>query len=353
MGADGGPERIILGGLEAARTMGQSLRLVMIGRQAAIQNVLKGVKEVPENVAVVHAPTEIPMHMAATEGVRMRDSSVALGLQMVRRDEADAFVSPGNTGAVMASSLLTLGRIEGVQRPAIAAALPTSKGRPCVVLDMGANTDCRPQHLSQFAVMGSVYSQVVFHTESPSVGLLSIGEERSKGNELIFKARALLSESKINFVGNIEGRDILSGAVDVAVTDGFTGNILLKFAESLEPMLVTAVKHQVATNIFSRMGAMLLLPFLRRMRRTLDYAEKGGAPLLGVNGIVIICHGSSSPRAMTNAVLVAHEMAQKRINELIHQELITNHFGRSNGVDSEGQNLRNGVIYSAGSDDQR
>ena len=353
MGADGGPARIVEGGVAAARALLGSAGFVLVGHRDEITALLGHTRDVPGNIRIEHAPNVVPMDIAATEGVRIKDSSVAVGVRLVRDGKADAFVSPGNTGAVMATSLLTLGRIEGVMRPALAGAFPTSRGRPCVVLDVGANADCKPQHLSQFAVLGSVYSQVAFHFESPRVGLLSIGEERSKGNELIHRARGLLSGSKINFVGNVEGRDVLSGNIEVAVTDGFTGNILLKFAESIEPLLVKAVTHQVNTNIFSRFGAMLLLPFLRRMRRTLDYAETGGAPLLGVNGIVFVCHGSSSARAITNALALAYEMAANEINKRIHKELITNHFGKSNGVDSESQNLRDGVLYPAGGDDQR
>ena len=328
MGSDDGPESIILGGIEVARSLCNSLNLILVGREELIKGILKTLGDIPSNVTVRHAETEIPMNMAATNGVRRRDSSIAIGLRMVRKREGDAFVSPGNTGAVMANALLTLGRIKGVLRPAIAGAFPTSTGPPCVVLDVGANPDCKPQHLSQFAVMGSVYSQVLFDNQSPRVGLLSIGEERSKGNELIFRARKLLRDSHINFIGHIEGRDILSGTADVAVTDGFTGNILLKFGESIKPYLVKAVKHQIQTNVFSRVGATLLLPFLKRMRNKFDYAKVGGAPLLGVDGVVIICHGSSSSKAIANAVVVAYDMARKRLNECIHRELTTNHFGK-------------------------
>ncbi len=351
MGADDGPKTIVRGGIRAARTLGDSVRLVLVGQDERIKQALRPTENLPANVSVRHARTEIPMSAAATEGIRRRDSSIAIGLEMVGKGKADAFLSPGNTGAVMASSLLTLGRIEGVSRPAIAGAFPTSTGRPCVVLDVGANADCKPQHLSQFAVMGSVYSQILYDNESPRVGLVSIGEERSKGNELIHAARRLLADSRLNFVGNVEGRDILSGAVDVAVTDGFTGNILLKFGESIKPFLVKKIEHQVQTNIFSRVGAMLLLPFLRRMRSTFDYANTGGAPLLGVNGVVIICHGLSNARAIANAVTLAHDMARKRINESIHHELTTNHSGKTHEPADQSQNLRDGVVYSAGSDD--
>lgn len=353
MGADNGQECIIQGGIDAAKILGGSLQVVFVGHKDAMEEVLSRKQNVPDNISVRHASDEVPMHISAIDGVRMRDSSIAVGLRLVKEKKADAFVSPGNTGAVMATSLLTLGRIEGVSRPAITTIFPTATGKRTVVLDVGANSDCKPHHLSQFAVMGSVYSSIIFNHESPRVGLISIGEERSKGNELIFNAQKLLKYSNINFVGNIEGRDILSGTIDVAVTDGFTGNILLKFAESIQPMLVKSIRRQIQTNIFSRIGVMLLAPFLRRMKDNLDYAEAGGAPLLGVNGVVIICHGSSNARAISNAVVAAYEMASKSIRERIHDELITNHFGQNNGSKTKCENSRDGVVCTAAPDDQR
>lgn len=351
MGADSGKAEIIRGGLDAAKQIGKEIRVAFVGRQDDINEILQAEENLPANVEVHHAEDEVPMTISATDGVRMRKSSISVGLKMVKQKEAVAFISPGNTGAVMATSLITLGRIEGVSRPAITTVFPTSNDNPTIVLDVGANVDCKPHHLAQFAVMGSVYASVVFKNEYPRVGLLSIGEERSKGNELVFSAVKLLQDSKINFVGNIEGRDVLSGVVDVVVTDGFTGNILLKFAESIKPMLVKKMQRQIQTNIFSRMGAMLLLPFLKRMRNTFDYSEAGGAPLLGVNGIVIICHGSSSAKAITNAVKIAFRMADKKIKQRIHDELITNHFGQSNGKNKSEDN-RNGIICSTTANDQ-
>lgn len=346
MGADSGAECIIQGGIDAARSIGDSLCVTFVGDSDVINRTLAAQEKLPPNLKVEHAAETVPMHVSATDGVRLRNSSVAVGMRLLKNNAAVAFVSPGNTGAVMATALLTLGRIEGVSRPAITALFPTSTGKPTVVLDVGANADCKPQHLSQFAVMGSVYASIVLRIEHPRVGLISIGEERSKGNELIFNAQNLLKNSKINFVGNIEGRDILSGKIDVAITDGFTGNILLKFAESIKPMLVKSVQRQIQTNIFSRVGAMMLLPFLKRMRNTFDYAEAGGAPLLGVNGIVVICHGSSNARAIFNAIVLAHRMASKKIKQLIHDELITNHFGQNNGTENKSENNRDRVIYS-------
>jgi glycerol-3-phosphate acyltransferase PlsX len=352
MGADEGPEEMVRGGLIWA-AKDTSSRLVLVGHSDRVKEAMLEIDDLPENISTEHAETEVPMKVSATDGVRMRDSSIAVGLRMVKEGRADAFVSPGNTGAVMATSLLTLGRIKGVLRPAIAAVFPTSTGLPTVVLDVGANAECKPNHLSQFAVMGSVYSSVILGIETPRVGLLSIGEERSKGNELTIATRKILSRTDLNFVGNIEGRDILSGTVHVAVTDGFTGNILLKFAESIKPMLVTAVQRQVRSNIFSRFGVWLMLPFLRRMRGTFDYARAGGAPLLGVNGDVIICHGASSARAISNGMQIAADMVKLGIRHRIQQELMNNHSGKENGSSKKGSDIGNGVVHPAGSDNQR
>ncbi|MGH8014880.1 MAG: phosphate acyltransferase PlsX [Candidatus Zixiibacteriota bacterium] len=351
MGADNGPTEIIHGGLDAALRIGEPLNLILVGRRELIETILAKQPVVPKNVEVHHAEAEVPMDISATEGVKIRNSSVAVGIGLVREKKADAFVSPGNTGAVMATALLTLGRMKDVSRPAIATLFPTSTGSPTVVLDVGANAESKPHHLAQFAVMGSVYASTMLNLESPRVGLISIGEERSKGNELILNAQELLKHSSINFVGNIEGRDILSGEVDVAVTDGFTGNILLKFAESVKPMLTRHIQRQVQTNIFSRIGVFLLLPFLRRMSKRLDYAEVGGAPLLGVNGNVIICHGASGSRAINNAVKAAFEMSSRKIVSHIHEKLVKEHFGTDDGEKNKSQDNRDRVVYAAAGDD--
>jgi glycerol-3-phosphate acyltransferase PlsX len=351
MGADGGPAEIVLGGVDAAIRVGNSLHVILVGKRTIIEQTLATLQTVPNNIEIHHAETEVPMEIPATEGVKMRDSSIAVGIGLVKDKKADAFVSPGSTGAVMATALLTLGRVKDVSRPAIAALFPTSTGSPTVVLDVGANAESKPHHLAQFAVMGAVFASTMLNLESPRVGLISIGEERSKGNELIFNAQELLKHSNINFVGNIEGRDILSGEVDVAVTDGFTGNILLKFAESVKPMLTRHIQRQVQTNIFSRIGVFLLLPFLRRMSKRLDYAEVGGAPLLGVNGNILICHGSSGRRAMSNAVKAAHEMSFRGIVSQIHERLVKEHFEKDNGEKGKSENNRDRVIYASASND--
>lgn len=351
MGADLGPAEMVLGALASARARKEGIEIILVGQQEKIAAALAGPIPTPSNVSIVHASGEVPMTMAPSEGVRMKDSSIAVGLRLIREGKADAFVSPGNTGAVMATALLTLGRVEGVSRPAITTLFP-SIGQPTVLLDAGANADCKPMHLYQFAQMGSLYAQLALNRPAPTVGLLSIGEERSKGNELIFEAQKLLKESALNFYGNVEGRDILTGTVDVVVTDGFTGNIVLKFAESIKPFLFSKLARQVQTNIFSRVAVFLLGPFLRRLRRQFDSTEAGGAPLLGVNGNVIICHGSSTAKAITNAVSVAYNMSTNGLLKQIHDQLIVSQ-GQGNEPTASSENRRDRVIYAATADDQR
>lgn len=316
MGADRGPAVIVQGGVDAALEFGLDVEIALIGREDEINALFDGGVERPDNVLVHHAPHVINMDDSPAEAVRRTGTSVAVGLQMHKAGEVDAFISPGNTGAVMAGALLALGRLTGVNRPAICAVFPTAKFKPTIVLDVGANAVCKPPHLVQFAALGSAYAMAMHGNPSPRVGLLSIGEERSKGHDLIFQSHQLLENSKLNFVGNIEGRDILSGDLDVVVTDGFTGNVALKFAESIEGFLTRRLRHQISTNIFSRAGAMLMAPFLRRLRTAFDYAEAGGAPLLGINGVTLICHGSSSPRAIKNGLATALQMVK---SELIEQ----------------------------------
>ena len=331
MGADASPDSIIQGGIWAAQERPDDVRVILVGKTEVVNNTIQGMKNLPANVDFQDAPHSVAMADTPTEGIRKKTSSIAVGLMMQKKGKADAFVSAGNTGAVMASSILILGRIEGVNRPAIGSFFPTSTGIPTLVLDVGANVECKPMTLYQFGLMGSIYTSLMRGRTSPKVGLLSIGEEKSKGNELIFQTHALFEKSDLNFVGNVEGRDVLTGEFDVIVTDGFVGNILLKFAESVEGFLTSSLRRQVSTNIFSRVGAELMRPFLKRLRRSFDYAEAGGAPLLGVDGVSIICHGSSSPKAIKNAVLTAAEMVRHNVPGNIRSEMN----GVSNGVNDE------------------
>jgi len=353
MGSDNGPGPIIKGGLEVARLMGSKIEVVLVGNEEAISDILSEISDCPSNYRIEHAAQEVSMKNSATEGMRMKESSIAVACRLVKSGQVDAMVSPGNTGAIMATSLMTLGRIEGISRPALSIVFPTCTGRPTILLDIGANSDCKPIHLSQFAVMGSVYSSIKFEHEAPRVGLVSIGEERSKGNELILGALELIRDSHINFVGNIEGRDILSGTIDVAVTDGFTGNILLKFGESIKPMLVRSLQRQIQTNIFSRTAVKFMVPFLSRAKKAFDYSESGGAPLLGIEGVVIICHGSSNARAVCNAIQGACEMVSHKFTERIKLELTKSNFGKKNDTKNKSESVRDGVVCAAGPDDQR
>jgi len=343
MGADAGPESIIVGGLQAVAAKGELLKLVLVGKAEVINDCLSNKGTLPSNVVIENAPYAVAMSDNPTDGIRNKKSSIAIGLEMQKNGAADAFVSAGNTGAVMASSLLVLGRIPGITRPGIASFFPTASGLPTLVLDVGANVDCKPIHLYQFGLMGSVFVSLMQGKTSPRVGLLSNGEERSKGNELIVQSRILFDNSDLNFIGHIEGRDILTGAADVVVTDGFVGNVILKFAESVEDFLTNRLRYQIANNIFSRIGAALMAPFLRRLRQSFDYAEAGGAPLLGINGVSIICHGQSSSKAIKNAVIVAMEMVRRNICSNIRDELIVGN-GKNNGENDKQQNNRHRLI---------
>lgn len=352
MGADVSPDSIMEGGLAAAAEMGNELKLIFVGKKEVISDFINQQKKLPKNITVEYAAHAIAMSDAATDGIRKKNSSIAIGLMLQKEKKADAFVSAGNTGAVMASAIVVLGRIEGISRPAIATHFPSRSGRPTLVLDVGANVDCKPVHLFQFGLMGSVYASLMTGRTSPRVGLLSIGEERSKGNEQVMQTRKLFDKSGLNFIGNVEGRDILSGQADVVATDGFVGNVLLKFTESIEGFLTESLKRQVETNIFSRVGAGLMTPFLCRLRNAFDYSEYGGAPLLGTDGVCIICHGTSSPKAIRNAVVVAARMVKHRIGENIRQEMAILNNGNKSEQDDKIQNSGDRVVRTIPSNDE-
>lgn len=321
MGSDYGPRPVVAGALELlAEDRGKEYRLLLVGDHRKIEAELARHRVRNGELEIVSASETVEMGEAPSEAVKKKDSSIAVAARLVKEGRADAWLSGGNTGAVMASALLTLGRLEGVSRPAIAIVFPTIK-LPAMLLDVGANAECKPMHLEQFGLMGSIYYSYVFKQPDPAVGLLSIGEEPTKGNELVLASHKLLSESGLRFVGNVEGRDVMAGDCHVIVTDGFTGNVILKFAEGLYGFLGRKIRHQIATNVFSRFAVFLLAPFLRRLKKTLDYAEYGGAPLLGVNGVTVICHGGSSSRAIKNGIKVAATMFRARVNEHIREKL--------------------------------
>jgi glycerol-3-phosphate acyltransferase PlsX len=317
MGGDYAPQAEVGGSVLAQNENHRDLELILVGEREKISRELSRLKATDLPFTVENASELITMSDQAVESLRKKDSSIAVGMRLQKAGKVDAFVSGGNTGAVMTHALMTLGRLEGVSRPAIASFLPSEKGI-VVVVDAGANAECKAHNLYQFGVMGSIYTSYVLRKENPRIGLLSIGEESTKGNDLTLTTYKLLSEdSSLNFIGNVEGRDVLKGTCDVVVCDGFVGNIVLKFAESIDGFLTWMVKKRVKESFLFRLGAFLVKVSIRDLRKVLDYTEYGGAPLLGVNGVCIICHGESPPKAIKNALKLAADMVRERVNEHI------------------------------------
>lgn len=321
MGGDHAPKSEVEGAIQAARELG--VGVILVGLKDVVEAELArhpGAAGLP--IEVHHASEFITMEDSAARAVRSKkDSSIRVASRLVRDGAAQGVVSAGNTGAVMATAKMVQGMIRGVDRPALASALPSLKGSPVVVLDVGANVDCSPEMLTQFAVMGEIYSRIIFHNSSPRVGLLSIGEEEHKGNELTKAVLPMLKALPINFIGNVEGRDIFTGMADVVVCDGFIGNVALKVSEGLVEMIKTMLQESLAATVTRKLGYVLSRDAYRDFRKRVDYSEYGGAPLLGVKGVSIICHGRSNPNAIKNAVRVAAGFAEGRVNEKIESEL--------------------------------
>lgn len=319
MGGDHGPSVVVEGAVAAVREFGASV--ILVGDDVAVRDELRRLSASHLAIEVRHASQVVGMAEAPSTALRRkRDSSLRVAAELVRDGDASAFVSAGNTGAAMAISMFVIGVLRGIDRPAIAAVLPNLK-RYSVLLDVGANVAPKPWHLFQYALMGHVYARDILGVELPRVGLLSVGEEEGKGNDLTREAYELLRESRVNFVGNVEGRDIYNGACDVVVTDGFTGNVALKISESLAEMLGAMIKQELTRDVRSRLGAALSAPAFGRFKRRVDYTEMGGAPLLGIDGAAIICHGASPVKAIKNAVRVAGEWAKAGLNEHIKAAL--------------------------------
>lgn len=318
MGGDYAPEEIIKGTMMAAEAS-PDVQLILVGQKERIQTFLSG--PLPKNVALHEASEVIEMDEHPANAVRKKkDSSIVVATRLVKLGEADAVVSAGSTGAQMAAALLGLGRIKGIERPAIATILPTPEGGK-LLLDVGANMDATPEQLCQYGQMGSIYATKILGIPNPRVGLLNVGSEEGKGNELTQKAYPLLNASPVNFIGNVEGRDVPYGRADVVVCEGFAGNILLKTAEGLAGVLFEQIKEKITSNMVRKLGALAIKPGLKEIAQMMDYAEYGGAPLLGVNGISIICHGSSKAKAIYNAIRVARECVQVRLIEQIREDL--------------------------------
>jgi len=321
MGSDRAPKPEIEGAIQAARHYG--VRIVLVGREPQIRAELdrhRSAANLP--LEIVHAGEVISMHDKAAQALRTkRDSSMRVGLRLVREAIASGFVSAGNTGAAMATAKMVLGALPGVDRPALAAVFPTALGTAAVLLDVGANVDCKPENLEQFAVMGEIYSRSIFGLRRPRVGLLSIGEEEGKGNELTRKTFRLLKALPMNFIGNVEGRDIYNGQVDVIVADGFVGNIALKTSEGVATLVRYILKESLRSTITRQVGYLLSRSAFADFKKRLDYSEYGGAPLLGLKGVCIIGHGSSNANAIKNAIRVAAEFSERNINAKIEREL--------------------------------
>ena len=323
MGGDHAPEATVEGAVLAAREY--ETEIILTGLSDLIHPILDRFD--PDHnlpIEVVHADEVVEMHDLPGKVLRSkRKSSMKIGLDKLKDGTALAFVSAGNTGAVLAYSTVILRPLKGVDRPAIAIQLPTLKGN-AILLDAGANVDCKVTQLFQFGIMGHVFAEYILGKENPRVGLLSIGEEDGKGNEIVKEVFQMLKASHINFIGNIEGKEVYRGNADVIVCDGFTGNIALKISESLAAMIGTNLKRMFQSNWASKLSYLLLKPQLDEFKKKVDYSETGGAPLLGVNGVVIIAHGSSSPKAIKNAIHRACELCEKNINEHIQEDIESN-----------------------------
>jgi len=322
MGGDHAPKSEVDGAVRAARTLG--VKVILVGREDVVRRELQehdGYRDLP--IEILHASEVITMKDSAAKAVRSkRDSSMRVASRLVRDGVAQGFVSAGNTGAVMATAKMVQGVVPGVYRPALAGAFPTViKGSPVVVVDVGANVDCEPSMLAQFAIMGEIYSRIILGRPKPRVGILSIGEEAHKGNEVTRSATRLMKDLTLNFIGNVEGRDIYGGQVDVIVCDGFIGNVALKVSEGLVEMVRHLLRESLEATISGKIGYVLAKSAFVDFKKRVDYSEYGGAPLLGVRGVCIICHGRSNGNAIKNAIRVAKEFCECRVNQRIEDEL--------------------------------
>lgn len=318
MGGDKGVAVTVKGAVAAIPFLSEDSKICLVGKSDAIRAVLaKHRTEKLSKITVLHADEEISMSEKPAQAIKQKqNSSLVVGLKKAAENENSAFVSAGSTGAVMAGSLLYMGRIKGIQRPAIAAFIPLSQDeKPVLLLDMGANAECKPMHLAQFGLMGSIYAKYVLNETNPLVALMNIGEEPEKGSSTYVEAYKILKDMPINFKGNIEGRDIFKGGADVVVQDGFVGNIVLKVLEGMGNFFSSSLKRYAMKNLRRKMGAYLFKDALKDLKRDTDYEEYGGAPLIGINGNVIICHGSSSSKAVKNAIIIAEKTIIAEFNQ--------------------------------------
>lgn len=322
MGGDNAPVVEVEGSIAAVREFGVSV--ILVGDTERLQHELAKHNCKGLDITVHHASEVVGMHDSAADAVRKkRDSSIRVAFDLLKNGEADAVVSAGNSGATMAAGMFVLKRLAGIERPAIAQAFPTLRGHT-LVLDVGGNVDCKPVHLVQFAIMGEVYARLVMGVAKPKIGLLSNGEEESKGNDLTRETGALLKKISLDYIGYVEGRDIFNGMVDVVVCDGFVGNVVLKLSEGLVETVGKMLKEEIEQSFLAKAGYLLAHRAFARFKKKVDYAEYGGAPLLGINGVGMISHGGSNPKAIKNAIRFAHDYAQKGVNQKVAEKLQEN-----------------------------
>jgi glycerol-3-phosphate acyltransferase PlsX len=318
MGSDNAPLSEIEGAIQAAREYG--VHVILVGNAAVLEPLLKERMKSSLPLEICNAGQAVAMDEQPAVAVRKKDSSIRIAASLVRDGVASGLVSAGNTGAVMAIAKMVTGTAKGVDRPALAAVVPALTGH-AVLLDVGANVSCKPHHLVQFAIMGHLFSQIIVGVRSPRVGLMSVGEEESKGTELTREVHKALKGLSLNFIGNVEGRDIYNGRADVIVCDGFTGNVALKTSEGLIEAVLKLLREELSRNLQAKLGALLSRQSFKRLKKRLDYAEYGGAPLLGLRGVTIICHGRSSGLAVKNAIRVAMEFSGGNVNTRLETEL--------------------------------
>ena len=319
MGSDNSPSSEIEGVIAAVKTW--NVKIMLVGREPVLGPLLEKAGGGSLPIEIRNADEVVAMDEPPAVALRKkRNSTIRVAADLVRNGEAAGLVSAGNTGAVMATSKMVFGTVSGVDRPALATVLPTLTGHS-VMLDVGANVSCKPHHLVQFAVMGHLFSRKIVGIASPRVGLMSVGEEESKGNDLVKEVYQTLKRINLNFIGNVEGRDIYNGRADVIVCDGFTGNVALKTSEGLIEAMLKLMKEELTRNMQARLGAALSRQAFRRLKKRLDYSEYGGAPLLGLRGASIICHGRSNGNAIKNAIRVAKDFAENQVNDMLAAEL--------------------------------
>lgn len=330
MGSDNHPDPEVQAAVQA--TNFDAIEILLVGPQELLKSKLDAIAGHAPLINIIHAPDVLEMTDKPVENARRKvQNSMAVGMDLVKQGQGDVFVTAGNTGGAMVNALFRMGRIPGVKRPALTALFPVRTGK-CVVLDIGANVDCKPEYLFQFAIMGSIYAEKVLGIQRPKVALLSNGEEAGKGNELIKETYSLLISSDLNFIGNVEGKELFNGEADVVVTDGFTGNILLKSSEAVAKLLTDFIREEIYKSVRTKIGGLLVKPAFGAIKKLMDPAEVGAAPLLGIDGLVFVGHGRSDARALLNAIRIARQAVEIDLLEALHGAIQSRFIGSPTGV---------------------